>query len=506
MEFSGLFCFCLGKKLKLKLSGMQRTLAIPRLVVTAQKGGAGKTFFTLGLLGALRGRGLRVAPFKKGPDYIDAGWLARAAGYPCRNLDPFLMEEEQMLRLFWRGAEGAEIAVIEGNRGLYDGVDLEGSCSTARLARLLKAPILLVLDCTKVTRSLAALVKGFMEFEEGVALKGVVLNRVARSRHERIIRRSIEHYTGLPVLGALPRIKCLFPERHLGLVPWQEYKEEEALLGRLATILRENVDLDRIITLAAEAPVLKIPSQELWRSSGELRGCRIGVLRDRAFQFYYPENLEALEARGAELIFLDALKDRHLPALEALYIGGGFPETQAEILADNAAFRKDLRLAVEEGLPVYAECGGLMYLGRKILWRGHAFPMCEVLPIDFEVKERPQGHGYTVVRVVGSNPFYAKGILLQGHEFHYSLPVVKDERAVSFCFEIERGFGFDGRRDGVVYKRVLGTYTHVHVASTPQWLEGMVRVILERKGWQEAGGLGQDLSASGGVIKSHLKI
>ncbi|OAQ21321.1 cobyrinate a,c-diamide synthase [Thermosulfurimonas dismutans] len=484
---------------------MSYSFQIPRVVIAAQKGGAGKTFFTLGLLTALRKRGFKVVSFKKGPDYIDAGWLYRASGYPCRNLDPFLMDDETILALFSRGVQGSEVAIIEGNRGLYDGVDLEGSCSTARLARLLKAPIVLVLDCTKVTRTMAALLKGFLEFEEGVEIKGVILNRVARARHENIITRSIEYYTGIPVLGVLPRIKVLFPERHLGLVPWQEFTLEESLFSKLEEIFRKNVDVSRIIDLAHQVPPLEVSPKEIFISSHELEGVRIGVLRDKAFQFYYPENLEALSALGAELVFLDALKESRLPDIQALYIGGGFPETQAEALSENRSFMKDLKEAVEDGLPVYAECGGLMYLGEKIIWKGKTFPMTGVLPIDFEVKERPQGHGYTVVRVDEQNPFYPTGTVLQGHEFHYSLPIVKDDSRLKFCFKVERGFGFDGRRDGVLYKRALGTYTHVHVASTPAWLAGMCRVLSE-KDWQDTKSLGKDLSASGGVIKSDVKI
>ena len=480
-------------------------LRIPRIVIAAQKGGAGKTFFTLGLLRSLRERGFRVAPFKKGPDYIDAGWLSRVSGRPCRNLDSFLMDEETLMALFFRGVQGAEMAVVEGNRGLFDGVDLEGSCSTARLASLLKAPIVLVLDCTKVTRTLAAVLKGFLEFEEGVEIKGVILNRVARARHENIITRSIEYYTGIPVLGALPRVKVPFPERHLGLVPWQEFGLEDILFAKLEEVFRKHVEVERIIGLAHQAPPIEVSSREIFGTSRELEGVRIGVVQDRAFQFYYPENLEALTSLGAELVFLDAMKESRLPNVQILYIGGGFPETQAEVLSENRGFMKDVKEAVEAGLPVYAECGGLMYLGRRIIWKGKSFPMVGVFPIDFEVKERPQGHGYTVVRVHKENPFYPVGTVLQGHEFHYSLPIVRDERSLRFCFEVERGFGFDGRRDGVLYKRALGTYTHLHVANTPVWLAGMCRVVTEEN-WPITKSLGKNLSASGGVMRSEAKI
>ncbi|QJA05536.1 cobyrinate a,c-diamide synthase [Thermosulfurimonas marina] len=474
---------------------------LSRIVIAAQRGGAGKTLFTLGLIRRLLREGLRVAPFKKGPDYIDAGWLSRAAERPCRNLDPFLMEEKALLKVFREGASGADIAVVEGNRGLFDGVDLEGTCSTARLARLLQAPVILVLDCTKVTRTLAAVVKGFQAFDPGVHLAGVVLNRVARARHENIVTRAIEHYTGVPVLGAVPRLRIPFPERHLGLIPWQEYGGKERLFEALEEALA-GVEVHRLLEVAAQAPPLLLPEEPLWSSSGSLSGVRIGVFRDQAFQFYYPENLEILALAGAELVFIDALREKRLPSVSALYLGGGFPETQAEALAENSSLMKDLKEAAEDGLPVYAECGGILYLGRELSWKGRTYPMCGVLPVDFEVRERPAGHGYSLVGVVAPNPYYPEGLLLQGHEFHYSVPTRVGE-GPSFVLKVERGFGFDGLRDGILYKRVFGTYTHVHAVSTPAWLEGWLRAL---EGAEKGPRWGESLSEERGLTKDHLKI
>ncbi len=484
-------------------SGSFFVLKIPRLVVSAQKGGAGKTVFTLGLVASLRDRGLKVAPFKKGPDYIDAGWLQVVSGRPCRNLDPFLMEDTSILALFRHGVLGADIAVIEGNRGLYDGVDVEGSCSTARLAKLLNAPVILVLDCTKVTRSLAATLLGFLNFED-VDIRGVILNRIARARHEAIITKCIERYTGVPVLGVVPKLRWLLKERHLGLIPWQEFSEKEEAISRLVEVFKESVDVDRVFEVAESAGELKVSKEaRIWPEVEELEGVRVGVIRDRAFQFYYPENLEALEENGAELVELDAVNFKRLPDVDLLYIGGGFPETQAEALSANKDFMKDVKEAAEGGLPVYAECGGLMYLGAWVKWRGEKYPMCGVLPIGFDVKEVPQGHGYTVVRVIKENPYYEVSTLVHGHEFHYSLPRVLGD--VEFVFEVERGFGFDGRYDGVVYKKVFGTYTHVHVANTPQWLEGLVRAL--RSGHRPLDGRGfrsfKNLKEEGEYVRDH---
>ncbi len=445
-----------------------------RLVISGQSGGAGKTLFTLGLLGALKKRGLEVVPFKKGPDYIDAGWLSFAARGPCYNLDPFFMSPEVIKASFLLRQSEGRLAVIEGNRGLLDGVDIEGSCSTAQLARILRAPVILVLNCTKVTRSLAAFVKGCQVLEPDLSLAGVVLNQIVRTRHERIIRQTIERYTGLKVLGILPRLKDFsFPMRHLGLLPWQEHGAGEEVVERLATIVEENVDLRALIELASTAPPLEGKPLRWPHQTPEVI---IGVFRDRAFQFYYPENFEALRAYGAEIIEFDSFSLRRLPQVDLLYIGGGFPETQAEALVENRDLRQDLREAAEAGLPIYAECGGLMFLGEHIYWQGKRYPMVGALPVDFEVCEKPQGHGYVKAKVTGANPFYSPETSIVGHEFHYSRPINLKEEDISFAFSLLKGHGFGQKRDGLVYRNILGAYTHIHVLGQPEWASALVKV------------------------------
>ena len=457
-----------------------KRFSLPRLIISAQKGGAGKTLFALGLVAALRKSGEKVIPFKKGPDYIDAGWLSFAAQHPCYNLDPFFMSSEVIKASFLRHAASDAIAVIEGNRGLLDGVDSQGSCSTAQLARILKVPVILVLDCTKVTRTLAAFVKGCQVLEEDLFFGGVILNQIVRARHERIITQSIEEHTGLKVLGIMPRLrKFRLPMRHLGLLPWQEHGEGQKIIDRLAQVVQENVDLDKVKELAYQTvPLYGEPLK--WPE--KIASVRIGVFRDKAFQFYYPENLAALEALGVELIFLDAMNDRTLPAdIHALYIGGGFPETQAEELAANESLRRDLREALKAGLPLYAECGGLMFLGRCIKWQGKSYEMVGILPVDFEVREKPQGHGYVRAIVSNPNPFYPLGTELLGHEFHYSCPVNVKEDEISLALTLEKGHGFQQKLDGVVYRNIFGAYTHIHVLGQPLWAKGIFEAALRWK-------------------------
>ncbi|MEN8142312.1 MAG: cobyrinate a,c-diamide synthase, partial [Thermodesulfobacteriota bacterium] len=304
------------------------------IVIAGLSGGSGKSVVSVGITAALARQGFNVVPFKKGPDYIDAGWLGLAAGKPCCNLDPFLFKKEDIIKSFKNKICGADYTIIEGNRGLFDGVDVEGSYSTAELAVTLRLPVLLVVDCTKSTRTIAALVAGCQKFDRRVEIVGVVLNRVGGSRHESIVRRSIEHYTEVPVIGAFPRAaKDVFPQRHLGITPGPEHEQADDAVSVLADRAEKYLDLEKLKEVMAAASCL--PSDEQPVESG---GVKIGVIRDAAFQFYYQENLDALCREGAELVEINALTAEELPAVDGLYIGGGFPETSARELAANTSF------------------------------------------------------------------------------------------------------------------------------------------------------------------------
>jgi cobyrinic acid a,c-diamide synthase len=456
----------------------------PRLLLTALRGGAGKTTLTLGLLAAWQAQGRTVVPFKKGPDYIDPAWHSLAAGSPSHNLDPFLMEGDQIVALVSRHAQAADALLIEGNRGLFDGLDAQGTYSTAELAKLLRVPVVLVLDCTMTTRTAAALVLGCQHFDPQVNLAGVILNQVARPRHEAILRNSIEHYCNVPVLGAVPRLKCaVFPERHMGLVPPPEHRAAVRAVQAAQELAERYLDLPGLWQAASQAPPLPGATRALYPDTETHPQVRIGVLRDPAFQFYYPENLEALEQAGARLIFLNALADPELPPdVDALYLGGGFPETSAAGLSQNETFRASVRRSADHGLPMYAECGGLMYLGRSIqTLQGESHPMVGVLPYDFLMGKSPQGHGYTVLEVDGENPYFPRGTLLKGHEFHYSRLQPEPGPEANLVFHMTRGAGICGHRDGFVYKNVLATYTHLHALGAPDWAPALVRQAREHQ-------------------------
>ena len=456
-----------------------------RVIIAALKGGSGKTILSLGLVSAWREKGFEIAPFKKGPDFIDAGWLSFAAGRACYNLDRFLMNEKQILDSFLDRSNGADLSLIEGNRGLYDGLDLDGHSSTAELAKLLKAPVLIVLDVTMATRTMGAVVRGCQTFDPDLNIAGVILNRVAGPRQERLVTETIEKYCGLPVVGSVPKLKeNLFPERHMGLVPFQERDAAEKAVSWAKKTVQENLQLDKIFQIAHQSEpldtTLRDEGSEPLKVFGE-RPPRIGFIRDRAFWFYYPENLEQLEQMGAVLVEINALASAHLPELDALYIGGGFPETQAQALADNRSFRISLREEIEKGLPVYAECGGFMYLGERLIVGDTSYPMVGALPVEFILQKKPQGHGYTVLEVAGTNPYYPVGGTLRGHEFHYSKPVFTKKRSLDFAFKVRRGHGVDGVRDGICRRNLLATYTHVHGRGNPGWAGNLFRAARGHK-------------------------
>jgi len=469
---------------------MSEHISIPRIVVAALKGGAGKTFLTVGLIAALRKRGVSLAVFKKGPDYIDAGWLGLAAGEESHNLDAYLFDRPVVAAAFNRASLGKDLAVVEGNRGLFDGVDAAGSYSTAELAKMLKAPVLLIVDATKVTRTAAALVLGCCHLDPDANIRGVILNRVAGGRHESVLRESIEQATSIPVIGSVKKLSSdMFPQRHLGLVPSQEHPRSLEFIEEAAETVARSVDLHRLMDIATQAGAFDAgPLPEVLQARGQLgpSGVRVGIMKDSAFQFYYPENLEALERGGGRLVEVSGLTDAVLPELDALYIGGGFPETHAARLANNVAFKESLRGAVHRGLPVYAECGGLMYLSRSLRIDDRTYPMVGIFPVDSVLEREPQGHGYLRVEVSCPNPFYPPGAVVTGHEFHYSHVAIGDTCDASYAFRVVRGHGMDGARDGMFRWNALGTYLHVHALGEPLWAEGILAAAARFRAQRDA--------------------
>jgi len=446
------------------------------LYIAAAHKSSGKTSVSVGLTAALVRRGLNVQTFKKGPDYIDPLWLTRAAGQPCYNLDFFTQSHEEIESLFSRKSAGADISLIEGNKGLFDGVDVEGSDSNAAMATLLSTPVVLVIDTSGMTRGIAPLIRGYLDFDPDVDIRGVILNKVGGSRHETKLRGALERYTCAEVLGAIGRDAELeIPERHLGLVPANEAGAADAVINRLADAITTGTDLDRIIDIAnAARPPAKAPGSDLQHPAPDVR---IAIARDAAFGFYYQDDLEAFARAGAELIPFDTLNDAHLPESDGLFIGGGFPETHLGALAANKSLQSDIRQALAAGMPAYAECGGLMYLARSIEWCGEHGEMVGAVPADVIVGKRPQGRGYMVVEETGKSPwpdFQKTNIPV--HEFHYARleNLATDSH---FSHRVLRGTGIDGKHDGLIINNLQTGFAHHRNTESNPWVNRFVKFV-----------------------------
>lgn len=441
-----------------------------RFLISAAHKSSGKTTVSIGLVQALSARGHIVQTFKKGPDYIDPMWLAAASGRSCRNLDFYLMQREEIQRLFATHAQNADLSIVEGNKGLYDGLELDGSNSNAALAKLLRMPVILVLDTRGVIRGVAPLLLGYQAFDREVQIAGVILNHVGGSRHEAKLRAVVEHYTDIPVLGMIQHNKALnIDERHLGLMPANESEVAIKHIAEMGRIIGDQVDLDKLIAIAKSAPPLAIPrnTQCLTIPTPSIR---IGIAQDEAFGFYYADDLDALRTAGAELVPFSPLRDAKLPAVDALFLGGGFPEVFASELAANQNLRNQIRDAIEAGLPAYAECGGLMYLARSISWHGEKHEMAGVIPGDVIMHEKPVGRGYVRLKETNQFPWPSANPpeTVMAHEFHYSsLEHLAPD--LIYAYDVERGYGVNGSQDGIVYKNLLASYTHLRSLDNYNW-------------------------------------
>ena len=456
-------------------------ISCPRLTIAGLGGDSGKTVLSVGLSRFWQTHGFKVVPFKKGPDYIDMEWLSRAARQPCYNLDLFLMSRDDLLSSVDLHARNNDLALIEGNRGLYDGMNEQGTVSTAELAKMVSSPVILIVDCTKVTRTVAALVLGCRTFDRDVPIQGIVLNNLAGKRHESIIRKSLELSVAIPVIGAIPRLKNIpFPGRHLGLVPPQEHPMSEEAISQAEAVVSRYVDTDEAFRIAQTAVTLEIRVPE-YPEMPEAK-VNIGVIRDSAFQFYYQENIDSLKRAGAYIYEFSALTDDLPQELDALYIGGGFPETHAEAISENRMLRTQINEAAERGLPVYAECGGLMYLAEELIWKKRTYPMTGVLPLSIGISTKTKGHGYTMLEVETDNIFYKKGLIIRGHEFHYSyVKKYSGNKDCFFAFSVKKGHGIVDQKDGLCYKNILATYSHVHALGTKEWERGIIAAAVAYK-------------------------
>ncbi len=450
---------------------------MPHLLISAAHKSSGKTTLSIGLCAALKNRGLIVQPFKKGPDYIDPLWLTEAAGRACYNLDFYTMSHEEIIKLMVCRSRETDISIIEANKGLYDGLDLDGSNSNAALAKLVNAPVILVLSTKGMTRGIAPLILGYQQFDKDIHIAGVILNQVGGSRHESKLRAIIEHYTNVKILGAVqfnPELNI--DERHLGLIPSNEVKIVQNKIQTIANIVSNSVDLDQLLSVANfTAPTVSSCSKK----TNKKPHLKLGILRDQAFGFYYPEDLENFQQLGAKLVFIDALQDQTLPEIDGLFIGGGFPEMYAEQLSSNLNLKNAILNAIENNLPVYAECGGLMYLAKHLIIKEKLFEMVGALDLDTQIFERPQGRGYVHLQETGKGLWNLEETFA-AHEFHYS-KAINISPNLQFAYKVLRGMGVDGEHDGIVYKNTLASYTHLRTVEKNRWTDRFIQFIENTK-------------------------
>ena len=453
--------------------------AIPRLVIAAPQSSSGKTTITAGLIAAFAARGLKVAPFKAGPDYIDPTYHARAAGSACSNLDAWMLPPERVRDLFVHRAHDADLALVEGVMGLFDGYSGDDDTgSSAHLARLLDAPVLLVLDASAMARTAGAIVLGMRDFDPRVCIAGVILNRVANAQHAEMVKRAIESRTGIPVVGYLIRDEALYlPERHLGLIPTSEPGHWNAWLETARLKITATVDLDQVLELARAARPLDLASP--LPSPASAARAVIAVARDEAFGFLYEDNLDLLRAAGAEIAFFSPQRDAALPSgTRAVYLAGGFPEIYAQDLAANAAMRADIRAAFRAGLPMYAECGGLMYLTEEIIdQQEHAHPMVGILPGRSEMTPRLT-LGYRTVRAARDSWMWRTGEVVRGHEFHYSVWHAQPADWVAPYQVLMNG---STREEGAQTGQLIASYIHLHWFAFPELAARLMAAALQNK-------------------------
>ena len=447
-----------------------------RIYLSASRKSSGKTCLSIGLLHTLARRGVSVQPFKKGPDYIDPMWLARAAGRPCYNLDYNTQTDREILETAARAAT-LDFSLIEGNLGLFDGMADDGSDSNAALAKLLQAPIALALDCEGMTRGVAPLVLGYQQFDPELQWAGVILNRTGGSRHEAKLIHAIEQHTDLPVLGAVGRSPDMqLIERHLGLITDAEQADAHQCIEKMGQAVVESVDVEKILDLATGPVMNQSPENPASMPTPDIR---IGYARDAAFGFYYADDLEQFARLGAELVPFDALRDTALPEMDGLWIGGGFPETQAEALSANTLMKEALHDRIASGLPTYAECGGLMYLSRGISWQDQTHGMVGIVPGDCIMDSRPQGRGLVELETTGDFPWpeVSSGQQVPAHEFHYSR-LENLDGDLRWGWQVRRGSGTTGEMDGLVFGNLFANYSHLRHTERFEWIRhflGFVR-------------------------------
>lgn len=443
--------------------------------ISAAHKSSGKTTIAIGL-GAVLSKKYSVQAFKKGPDYIDPIWMRQATGRSVYNLDFYTSSHAYIKKTFSENIKTSQIAFVEGNKGLYDGISTDGSDSNAAMAKLLNLPVILVIDTQGISRGVAPLVHGYQTFDSDIKYKGIILNKVAGPRHEKKLIDAIQEYSDIPVIGSVRRNQDIeIQERHLGLVPSNEICDQaEIYINTLKSLIRESIDLD---SFQATRKKCLDSSSSINLSSQH----KIAIAQDTAFGFYYDGDLDYFKNIGIELIPFSTINDRHLPEnIDGLFIGGGFPETHLEKLSANTTLLSDIKDKITSGLPTYAECGGLMYLCESIQHNNIERKMVGVIPEKVTMHNKPIGRGYVELLSKDSS-FTSPQNSIKGHEFHYSSISSDHTDRYQFAYEVKRGTGIANRQDGILMYNLLASYSHLRQTDQCRWIDGFLNTIQQNK-------------------------
>jgi cobyrinic acid a,c-diamide synthase len=446
------------------------------IIIAGTNSGVGKTTITIGLIALLKKKGLKVQPFKVGPDFIDTGYHTLIAGRPSRNLDGWMMSEDYVKGSFYKNSSGADFAVIEGVMGLFDGLDgkgLEGS--TAQIAKILNIPVILIVDAKAMAGSAGAVAYGFENYDKDVRIAGVIFNNVGSQNHYRILKGSVEHRCKATVLGYLQKDSNIaIPSRHLGLVTVEDNLLSEKIIDKLSDIMETNINLDKILDMSLVNSNLSIFN--IYIKKKEEKRITLAVAYDKAFNFYYQDNLDILTEYGAELKFFSPLNDKNLPDnIDSIYIGGGYPEIYAKELEANASLRVQIKKLAEDGMFIYAECGGLMYLTEGITdLDGRMHEMVGIFPAAARMLSKRKSLGYVCVEAIDDAILTQKGSKIRGHEFHYSEIDMPD--TIKRAYKVTKASSGDERLEGYCYKNVLASHVHIHFGSNIEWAKNLINM------------------------------
>jgi len=445
-------------------------------LVSSTKKSSGKTTLTIGLTGIASNLNQNVAVFKKGPDYIDPLWLKQASKNFCYNLDFFTMSDREILKLFKEKTVNANVSLTEGNKGLFDGLSISGKDSNAQLAKLLNLSVILIIDCIGTTRGIAPLLQGYKNFDKKIKYFGVVLNNIANDRHENKIINSIKEYTDFEIIGSIHKNKELnIIERHLGLEPTFQNNKSIEIINKITKIIKNSVDIKKIFKPNPKKK-LRGSISKVYTNKKKFRSIRIGVALDNAFGFYYPDDIEKIRNYGVSIKFFNTLTDKKLPNVDGLFIGGGFPETVANKISRNRLLMKEIYNFIEDGKPVYAECGGLMYLCKNITYNKASYPMVGIIDAKINMFSKPVGRGYVVLNCSDKHPWPISKNNINAHEFHYS-DIKFFKKKYKYAYNVKRGHGVNGKSDGILYKNLVATYSHMRDTRQSLWIENFLSFI-----------------------------